>query len=228
MKPHLTIVMDDRERSPAIHDTLAAMPDVVVLVRRLPLGDFRVGDQLIVERKTLRDFGVSVVDGRFFGQMENLAASSRKGVLILEGGSRDLQKCGVRREALQGALIYATLILGIGVLRAMEPAETARLMVYAARQMALADAGAIKRGGRRPRGKRKRQLFLLQGLPGVGPARAARLLDHFGSVRNALTADPEALTEVAGIGDDLARRIHMSVSESVAAYGDVTNRFFEI
>ena len=60
LKPHLTIVTDDREQSFVIHGTLVAMPDVAVHVRRLTLGDFRVGGHPVVERKTLGDFGVSV------------------------------------------------------------------------------------------------------------------------------------------------------------------------
>jgi hypothetical protein len=34
-----------------------------------------------------------------------------------------------------------------------------------------------------------RRLFLLQGLPGVGPALAHRLLGHFGSIERIVTAD---------------------------------------
>ena len=109
--------------------------------------------------------------GRLFKQMTRLAMSPLNGVLVLEGSSRDLKPSGVRREALQGALITTSLILGIPVLRAFNPDETARLMVYTARQVRFAATGAIPRSGYRPKGKRKQQLHILQSLPGVGPAR---------------------------------------------------------
>ncbi len=224
----INIRIDDRERAPVIRETLAAMDDVTVEIRRLVIGDFQVARRLLVERKTLDDFAVSVIDGRFFRQMEQLAGSSMQGVLILEGGSRDLNHTGVRREALQGAMIYTGIILRVPILRSLGPAETARLIIYAARQVTLSDTGAVKRAGRRPKGKRKRQLYLLQGLPGIGPVRARRLLDHFGSVRNVFTAPPDELTAVSGIGGDMARRIGWAVGESVLPFGDDCEALLDI
>lgn len=219
MKPPVNILMDDRERSAALFQALTAMEGVAVNVRRLALGDYQVDGRLLFERKTLPDFALSVIDGRLFGQMTRLSASTYKGILILEGSSRDLDRAGVRREALQGALIFTSLILGIPVLRSMEPGETGRLMVYAARQVRSAATGGLHRAGRRPKGKRKRQLYILQGLPGVGPTRAERLLAHFGNVRNVFSASSEALLSVDGIGNDTAQRIKYAVREAVVPYG---------
>lgn len=142
-----------------------------------------------------------------------------KGVLILEGSSRDLQCIGIRREALQGALITTSLVLGIPVLRSMEPGETARLMVYAARQAKLAVAGGLHRPGYRPKGRRKRQLYILQGLPGVGSKRAAQLLDRFGSIQDVVNANLDELASVDGIGQSTAQKIKWAVCEPLAGYG---------
>jgi DNA excision repair protein ERCC-4 len=228
MKHPITILMDDRERSPLLLRTLAAMDDVTVHVRRLSIGDYQVDEKLRGERKTLKDFALSVIDGRFFRQMERLAASPLKGVLILEGSSRELHSVGIRREALQGALVFTSIILNISVLRSMDPTETARLIVYAARQIRLAGTGMLKRSGRRPRGKRKRQLYMLQGLPGVGPTRAARLLDRFGSVQNVLNASLKTLLSVDGIGNDTAQSIRWAVREPIVSYGIDAQLMFEI
>ena len=57
-----------------------------------------------------------------------------------------------------------------------------------------------------------RKLYLLQGLPGVGPALANRLLVHFGSVERVITADQGVLAEVRGIGPTKAQRIRNVVS----------------
>ena len=85
--------------------------------------------------------------------MTRLAASPLKGVFILEGQSRDLRQGEIRREALQGALITTSLVLGIPVLRALRPEETAHLMVYAGRQVERISAGASRgpASGRRAR-----------------------------------------------------------------------------
>ena len=215
----INIAIDDRERSDDVSATLAKMANVTVQTRRLPLGDYEVDGRLLVERKTLPDFAVSVIDGRLFRQMTRLAMSPIKGVLILEGRSRDLHKTGIRREALQGALLTTSLILGIPVLRSLDPGETAQLIIFAARQLQFAAAGGLHRSGYRPKGKRKRQLYILQSLPGIGPARAARLLDHFGSVQKVLNASIESLSSVEGVGPETARGIRQIVHEPQADYG---------
>lgn len=53
---------------------------------------------------------------------------------------------------------------------------------------------------------------MLQGLPGVGPALANRLLVHFGSVERVITADHDFLAQVRGIGPTTAQRIRSVVS----------------
>ncbi len=219
MKPMVNMLIDDRERSSGVFQKLTDMENVIVEIQRLAVGDYQTDDRLLFERKTLGDFAISVIDGRFFKQMTQLAIGPLKGVLILEGSSGSLQPIGIRREALQGALISASIILGIPVLRAMSPGETARLMVYAARQANIVATGGLPRAGYRPKGRRKRQLYIMQGLPGVGPRRAARLLARFGSIQGVINASLEALTSVPGIGQDTARNIIESVREPTAAYG---------
>ena len=221
MKPTINILIDDRERSQPIRQALTAMEGVTCEVQRLAMGDFQVDGRLVFERKTLPDFALSVIDGRLFRQMGRLAASPLKGVLILEGKSSTLRQGEIQREALQGALITTSLVLGIPVLRALSPEETARLMVFAGRQVNRMAAGGISRSGYRPKGKRKQQLYILQSLPGVGPARAARLLERFGSVQNVLHAGVEDLTAVSGIGADTSRRIRWAVRESHEVYGAI-------
>lgn len=215
----INILADDRERRCAVVSKLQARQDVSVRIARLALGDYKVDNRLLFERKTLKDFAVSIIDGRLFNQMTRLAGSSLKSVLILEGTGKDLVDSGVQREAIQGALITITLIIGIPLLRSKDSDETARLMVYASRQMKSFLRGGLKRYGYRPKNKRKRQLFILQGLPGIGRERAVRLLDNFGSVAAIIAASSNELQAVEGIGKNLADRIKWSVGEEIESYG---------
>jgi excinuclease ABC subunit C len=48
----------------------------------------------------------------------------------------------------------------------------------------------------------------LSQIPGLGPARVKQLLKHFGSVARLRAATPEAITEVKGVGEVLARQIY--------------------
>jgi ERCC4-type nuclease len=150
-----------------------------------------------------------------------LANSTSTGVLILEGKAGDAAELGVTREAMQGALITVSLILGIPVLRARDAAETAKLMVYMASQLESVASGGVYRQGYRPKDKRKKQLFILQGLPGVGPERAGRLLDKFGSVQAVISAGSDELQAVDGIGKVVADKIKWAVSEEMKPYSGI-------
>ena len=156
----IAIVADDRERDGGVVGLLRHRDDVCQTIERLPLGDYRIDDALLVERKTLPDLILSIKDARLFSQGLRLAEADLRTALILEGTSRDIADSGMRREAIQGALITLTLFLGIPLLRSMDQAETARLLLYAARQGRAIATGALTRRGRRPRGKFRTQAHI--------------------------------------------------------------------
>jgi DNA ligase (NAD+) len=58
----------------------------------------------------------------------------------------------------------------------------------------------------------KRVLFAL-GLPGVGSVTAEALADHFGSIEELITAQPEAIEEVEGVGPIMAEQIAESLAD---------------
>jgi DNA excision repair protein ERCC-4 len=212
----INIIADDREHKSEVIESLIDIENVDVNIRRLSMGDYQVDNRLLVERKTLKDFAVSIIDGRLFKQMIRLANSNSKVILIIEGTASDTAELGMTREAMQGGLITVSLILGIPVLRSKNPSETAKLIVYAGRQIESMAMGGVQRHGYRPKTKRKRQLFILQGLPGVGPERAGRLLARFGSVEAAISASSSELQTVDGIGKSVAEKIKWMVSEPVS------------
>jgi len=218
----LDIVADDRERESEVIESLRGISNVTVYVERLASGDYLADRRILFERKTLQDLARSIVDGRLFKQMVRLVKSKYKAVLILEGTGKDAECLGVRREALQGSLITISLILNIPVLRSMTPEETARLIVYAARQVASLAKEGYQRAGYRPKSQKGRQLYILQGLPGVGHERALRLLEKFGSVEGVMRAGRDELQAVEGIGAKTADRIRWAVSEKIEPYGDNT------
>ena len=207
----MVVVVDDREPACGPARFLRQREGVCVRVARLGLGDYLVDDRLLVERKTFADFQSSVCDGRLLSQACRLVASPRPVALILEGAPTVE---GVSREALQGALISVSVVLGIPVLRAMDAEESARLMVYASAQLTRHVHGAVARKGYRPRGRRRQQLHVLQGLPGVGPERAERLLAAFGSVAAVFAAEERDLVAVPGMGQTTVQRIHSLIHGS--------------
>ena len=148
------------------------MGDLQVTVKRLPLGDYHIDHSLIVERKTLADFALSVRDGRLFAQVGRLVRSRReRPCLILEGTAKRYPRLAIPRASFQGALITVTVVFGLPVLRSRDPEETARMIVYAADQLHRRNSTAPKRQGYHPKGLARQQSFLLQAIPEIGPTK---------------------------------------------------------
>jgi len=88
------------------------------------------------EGKTLVvDFAESIKDGRLFAQANRLVAHDQTIAIILESRAADLAQSQMWREAFQGALISLSLIYWIPILRSIDPAETAWLLVSATKQL---------------------------------------------------------------------------------------------
>ena len=123
-----TVVADDREVCTDVVQHLRARPDCEVMIRRLPLGDYEIGGRMLLERKCWPDLVASIVDGRLFRQACRLAGSRLNTALLLEGSEDDVAECAMTREAIQGALISVSVILGIPVLRSRDAEESARII----------------------------------------------------------------------------------------------------
>lgn len=214
----IKVVADDRERDSGVITALRTEPEVELEIRRLPVGDYLVDDRYVFERKTLRDFAISIFDGRIFRQSSALLYSEFQPIMILEGGSEQLREMKVRRSAIQGAMIHLSINSGIPILRALDGAESAKLMLQVARQRQNIQSSNAVRFGNRPKGKRRSQLLMLQGIPGIGKKKAVTLLAKFGSIENTVNASYEDLCSVDGIGEKLADKIRFIVSESKGTY----------
>ena len=219
METHIAV--DHREYKSKLPEILAKTENTIITKAHLSLGDYLINDVLLIERNTLTDLVASIKSGRLFTQMFNLARSEKQAVLLLEGTTIDLAGSGMRREAIQGALIHISLKLEISILRSKDAEESAKIIRYAAQQ--LDQFGHKKSRVKRYRplklkSKQKKQLFLLQGLPGVGPERAKALLEKFDSVENIVKASEKELQTVPGIGKYTAKQIRWVVDEPEVFY----------
>ena len=224
----IEIIVDDREARYGAVKLLEANQAVIVSIHHLQRGDYCDDGKILIERKTLPDLIKSNIDGRLFSQalrlqeMEQQPWSRGKSgacprlrmshtMMTIEGTSNDIRNTDMSREAIQGALIILTLYLGIPIMRSRNLHETVQLMLYAARQGRTIVSDALPRRGRRPKGRRACQIRFMQGLPNIGPHRAAMLLDYFGSIEQIVTTDALQLSQFEGIEKKTAHAIRWVV-----------------
>lgn len=223
----LKIAVDDRERDETLLRSLMENEEVSVERTRLSLGDYCVDGSVLFERKTAMDFSRSLIDGRLFSQASRLAGAVERPAYILQGTAADWQATGVKREALQGALISLMLIFDLPVFRANDSMETARILVYTGRQLLRlrTERSSVLHKTKAKR-KSTRQRRILQSLPGIGPERARMLLEHFGSVEVCIRASAEEFQKIEGIGPKTAQAIRDTVSEGKGFYGHDGDEWF--
>jgi DNA excision repair protein ERCC-4 len=220
-KPIVNVIVDQRENNQRLLNVLNRSNGVRVQKGHLQTGDYQL-NQLLVERKTIPDLANSIKDGRLFMQASRLKKSGSPKLFIIEGTVRDLFKTGMKRQAIQGAIISIVLKFELPLLRSISPEETAMLMIYAARQINFsADSNWYKCNSARSRVhyKFKDQMNVLHGIPGVGSKRAVLLLKKFGSLAKLTEASIEEIKSIPGIGNNNAETIfktlHSDFSEEV-------------
>jgi ERCC4-type nuclease len=169
----------------------------------------------IFERKTASDFAASLIDQRLFSQAKRLADQPLRAAFIIEGSSDDWSMLGIRREALQGALITLALIFNLAVFRPLNPKETSQILIYADHQFARLREDTPRYRIYKAKKRWTQQIHLLATLPAVGRNRAYRLPDHFGSVQACISAPARELEKVPGIGPKTAAAIRDLVSAEI-------------
>ncbi|MCD6512532.1 MAG: hypothetical protein J7K61_02890 [Thermoplasmata archaeon] len=202
LKPY--IIVDAREMHSFVPDMLAEMAELEV--KQIPVGDYILSSSVAVERKNARDFVDSVIRSRIFEQLKRLKEAYEKPVLVIE--EEGLFTRNVDRRAVYGAIAAMVTDYEIPVIRTRDAEETAMLLyAMASREQFRKKKEVALRGDKPKMDLRQRQQFVVEGLPYISAILAKRLLRHFGSVENIMTASMEELQQVDGIGKMKARAI---------------------
>lgn len=201
------ILVDIRELRSGLAARLRSLGAFDVREEVLPCGDVAVGRHLI-ERKTIPDLVMSLSQGRLFRQL--FALRGCHGVfplLLIEGRTpRELEETSpgiVRKLSFIASVRY-----GIPVIRSAGLEDSARLICdIAAHGPAKVERTFVRTLPVKPTESDKRQLYVLASLPGIGFAKASRLLSTFGSVKAVFNASADELSAVEGIGEVQAATI---------------------
>jgi ERCC4-related helicase len=199
------IVIDDRETSSKVVEVLSGM-GAAIRLERLAHGDYAIGDRILVERKTARDFVDTLINRDLLGQVKAMADAVIRAVLIIEGGDLYSQR-DIHPNAIRGVLAALTVDMGVSILFTSDEQETAQMLMVLARR----EEG--ERGERKVhphkthRSVKEDQEYIISSFPEIGLKNARLLLGHFGSVKAITNAEFAELVEIKGIGEKTAQKI---------------------
>jgi len=206
--PRRKVVADTRELRSGIIDRLRGDPRIDLRVRPHRVGDYWADNELVIERKSLRDFYGSLFQHRLFRQVCAMRHAAARCLLIIEGlhASRTFT---LPPPWLHGALLTITAGYQVPIVPSASRATTADLLYALAMQELGGRMGEMRFPKERASHSRVRWLRLrvLQAVPLIGPKRASALLDAFGTLGAVFTASTQALVRTVGVGPELASLI---------------------
>ncbi|HHT9110179.1 MAG TPA: ERCC4 domain-containing protein [Candidatus Brocadiaceae bacterium] len=203
----ILIEIDHRENDSGIKEILRTKGDISVEEKRLPIGDYFINKHIAVERKTTKDFALSIIDGRLFSQASRLKRRAEIPFMIIEGINLFQTGYDIDPQAIKGAIVSLSVSWQIPLIFSKSPQGTAEILTMAGSQDIKYYEEIHKRMGRRPKRIQTRKLYILQGLPGVGPTIAKRMMEHFGSIEKIMNSSEQELGSIEGIGKKKASKI---------------------
>ena len=202
---NLRIIVDDREQKSGIPELLKSV-GLNVEMKTLPIGDYIVAPETIVERKSIRDLMASVFDGRLFDQCTRLKEHFEHPIVLMEGNVDEIEEITDNPLIFYGALSTVVLDFKIPVIPTPSAAHTAKLLVSMCSRKDAPKGPYLKKIKKSPDLERQ-QLSSLCSLPGVGEKFAVRMLEKFGTPLKVFTATTADLAKVEGLGEARAKKI---------------------
>lgn len=201
----LRIIVDERERKSGIPDLLRAV-GIKIELTTLPVGDYIVAPETVVERKSIQDLISSVFDGRLFDQCNRLKEHFEHPAILMEGNVDIIDEITENPLVFYGALSSIALDFKIPIIPTPSASHSAKLLIsMCARQNT--NKGHFLKKIKKSDDIQKQQLSVLCSLPGVGEKLATRMLEKFGSPSNTLKASYTELAKIQGLGESRALKI---------------------
>ncbi len=201
----LRIIVDERERKSGIPELLRAV-GINIEMKTLPIGDYIVAPETIVERKSIHDLISSIFDGRLFDQCNRLKEHFKFPIILIEGNLDEINNITENPLIFYGAISGIALDFKIPVLPTPNADHTAKLLVSLCSRKE-SSTGPFLKKIRKSNDMQRQQLTVLSSLPGVGEKLAIRMLEKFGSPFRVFSASSTELAKVEGLGGVRAKKI---------------------
>ena len=202
---NLRIVVDEREKKSGIPDLLKGI-GINVEIKTLPIGDYIVAPETVVERKTISDLVSSIFDGRLFDQCNRLKEHYQFPILLIEGNIDEIEELTENPFVFYGAISSIAIDFKIPVIHTPNASHTSKLLVSMCSRKDASKGPFIKKI-RKSNDIQKQQLSMLCSLPGVGEKTAIRMLEKFGTPLRVLSSSTTELSKISGLGEARAKNI---------------------
>ncbi len=202
---NLRIIVDERERKSGIPELLKSV-GLNVEMKTLPIGDYIVAPETVVERKSIRDLMSSVFDGRLFDQCSRLKEHFEFPILLVEGNVDEIEDITDNPLIFYGAMSTVAIDFKIPIIPTPNATHTAKLLVSLCSRKDTPKGPYLKKI-KKSSDLQKQQLSILCSLPGIGEKFAVRMLEKFGTPFKVFTATTIELAKVEGLGEARAKKI---------------------
>lgn len=210
------VFVDSREGNSKVIRYLSDM-EMETKIQAMTVGDYQVSDEVVIERKTAKDFVDSILDKRLFKQATELREEFKRPLIILEGD--DLYSGYINPNAIRGSIASIALDFGISIIPTRNAQDTAAMIKRIAIREQKGEKPNISiRTEKKPVNLLEQQLYIVESLPNIGPVNAKKLLEHFGTISNLFNASVDELTEVEGIGKITAKNIRKVIDAKYLHY----------
>ncbi|WP_100182488.1 ERCC4 domain-containing protein [Candidatus Nitrosotenuis aquarius] len=208
---NLRIVVDEREKKSGIPDLLRAV-GINLEIKTLPVGDYIVAPETIVERKSVSDLISSIFDGRLFDQCSRLKEHFAHPVILMEGNVEEIEQIVENPLVFYGAMSTVAIDFKIPIIPTPSATHTAKMLVsMCSRKESL--RGPFLKKIKKSDDLSRQQLSVLCSLPGIGEKLATRMLAKFGSPSKTLNASLADLAKVEGLGEARAKKIKQMLDQ---------------
>lgn len=210
-----TLFVDSREKRSTVATQLTRL-GYTIQTKILPVGDYWLPGKFVIERKEANDFASSIMSGHLFDQVEFLASHADQPFIILEGNLDEIYS-SIDPESIAGAISALLVIYGISIVPSPGTVETARLIGRMIKHSMQGLGYEIPLRTNKPKYDGGTALYLVEGLPGVGPDTARNLINHFGNPAKVFAADADELRKVKGVGPKTIASIHAALHTAPTA-----------
>jgi ERCC4-type nuclease len=193
--PKEKIIIDYREKNSLVAANLTKL-GFEIEFKELKVGDYIVKD-VVIERKTVSDFRISMINQRLLRQIQELKQYENK-LLIIEGiDEKELypENNKIAPNAIRGFLLSIALKHKIPIIFSKNSEDTAKFIAVISKKK----SKEIPLNGKKKTLDKKEQMqLILESFLGIGPKNAKKLLQKFSKLQNIFSAPQEELKKIIG------------------------------